>query len=218
MAHLAPLLRGLHEIHTRMEGPGRAEPAEPGRALRAAVIDRMRELVPVSDVPLAVDLGLDARATLPDAVAREIEAAGTVLARLASHSHGTAAWREYAERFRQRYGPALVPVAELTDPVIGLGYPAGYAGSGPERPASRTVRDERLLAYAQLAALDGANCCDGGVRLVQVGVGHGGHVRLLGGGAGEHPAGQVVDLVVTVRLVAGAGGGGECQLDFLVDP
>ncbi|MGH3834042.1 MAG: lantibiotic dehydratase, partial [Pseudonocardiaceae bacterium] len=50
----------------------------------------------------------------------------------------------------------MVPVAELTDPVMGLGYPAGYPGSGPERPASRTVRDERLLAYAQLAALDGA--------------------------------------------------------------
>ncbi|MGQ0775402.1 MAG: lantibiotic dehydratase [Pseudonocardiales bacterium] len=156
VAHLAPLVRGLHEIHIRMEGLGRAEPAGPGRAARAAVMDRMRELVPGSDTPLAVDLGLDALATLPDAVAREAEAAATVLARLASHPHGTAAWREYAERFRRRYGAALVPVAELTDPVMGLGYPAGYPGSGPERSARRTVRDERLLAYAQLAALDGA--------------------------------------------------------------
>ncbi|MGH3929034.1 MAG: lantibiotic dehydratase family protein, partial [Pseudonocardiaceae bacterium] len=157
VAHLAPLVRGLREIHTWMAGPGRAEPAGPGRALRAAVIERMRELVPVSDVPLAVDLGLDARATLPDAVAREVEAAATVLTRLASHTHGTVAWRDYAERFRQRYDPGvLVPVAELTDPVMGLGYPAGYPGSGPERPTRRTVRDERLLTYAQLAALDGA--------------------------------------------------------------
>lgn len=157
LPHLAPLVRGLHEIHTRMKGPGRAEPAGPGRAARTAVIDRMRELVPVSDVPLAVDLGLDARVTLPNVVAREVEAAATVLARLASHPHGTAAWREYAERFRQRYGAGvLVPVTELTDPVMGLGYPAGYPGACPERPASRTVRDERLLAYAQLAALDGA--------------------------------------------------------------
>ncbi len=39
---------------------------------------------------------------------------------------------------------------------MGLGYPAGYPGSGPERPTNRTVRDERLLAYTQLAALDGA--------------------------------------------------------------
>lgn len=157
LSHLAPLLRELREIHTRMEGADRAEPAGSGRALRAAVIDRMRELVPVSDVPLAVDLVLDARAMLPGAVAREAEAAATVLARLASHPHGTAPWREYAERFRQWYGTgALVQVAELTDPVMGLGYPVGYPGTGPERPARRTVRDERLLAYAQLAALDGA--------------------------------------------------------------
>ncbi|MGI9001870.1 MAG: lantibiotic dehydratase [Pseudonocardia sp.] len=157
LSHLAPLLRRLNEIHTSMEGSGRPEFAGPGRAVRAAVIDRMRELAPVSDVPLAVDLGLDGRVTLPDAVAREVEAAATVLARLALCSHGTAAWRDYAERFRQRYGSdVLVPVAELTDPVMGLGYPAGYPGSGPERLASRTVRDERLLAYAQLAALDGA--------------------------------------------------------------
>ena len=119
-------------------------------------MDRMRELVPASDVSLAVDLGLDAQVILPDAVAREIEAAATVLARLAAHPHGTVAWRKYTKRFRQRYGASLVPITELTDPVMGLGYPAGYPGSGPERPARRTVRDERLLAYAQLAALDGA--------------------------------------------------------------
>jgi lantibiotic biosynthesis protein len=156
LPHVALVLRALRDIHTRMEALSQADVGMPGRASRAAVVDRMRELAPASDAQPAVDLRLDARIALPYAVAHEVEAAASVLVRLATYPHGSASWLQYAERFVRRYGSGtLVPVVELTDPVVGLGFPAGYPGSAPEPLASSTVRDERLLACAQWAALEG---------------------------------------------------------------
>ncbi|MGN9779804.1 lantibiotic dehydratase [Nonomuraea sp. ZG12] len=151
-----PQLQALDEIHACMEDAGKAPVfSGPSRTLRAVVAERMRGLAPVIGAPLAVDVRLDGRVVLPEAVAREVEIAAGVLARLAAYPQGSPAWREYAERFAGRYGPGtLVPVAELVDPLAGLGYPNGYSTSAPQPPPVHTPRDENLLALAQRAALD----------------------------------------------------------------
>src|SRR5829696_1812347 len=65
---------------------------------------------------------------------------------------------EYHGRFLDRYGPgAVVPVDQLVDPIAGLGYPCRYQDMGrAARPEPLSGRDERLLALAQDAALNGA--------------------------------------------------------------
>ena len=70
---------------------------------------------------------------------------------------GVPGWTDYHQRFRRRYGPgALVPVRELTSDA-GLGYPDGFAGGPPQRPAWRmlTDRDAAFLAFVQKAVLAG---------------------------------------------------------------
>jgi hypothetical protein len=106
--------------------------------------------------PLAVDLLLDCSLVLPPTVLRAAETAATVLARLSPHPLGAPAWHAYHGRFFERYGiGALVPVLDLVDPDVGLGFPAGYAGSTSAEPArTLTVRDDRLLALAQAAATE----------------------------------------------------------------
>lgn len=156
ISRLASVLGPLREIHTGIQALGSTAVHGPIRASCRAVVERMRGLAPVSAAPLAVDLRVDARVTLPWAVAREAETAAGVLARLAAYPHGTPAWRQYADRFARRYGAgALVAVTEVTDPVVGLGFPPGYTGAAAESPPSRTRRDELLLTYAQRAALEG---------------------------------------------------------------
>jgi hypothetical protein len=103
----------------------------------------------------AVDVRLDARVRLPEAVAVEVETAASVLARLATYPAGTPAWRRYIERFTDRWGEGVeVGVPQLVDPEQGLGLPEGFGSvAEPPRPMSR--RDRLLLELAGTAAVEG---------------------------------------------------------------
>ncbi|WP_455357190.1 lantibiotic dehydratase [Streptomyces sp. SYSU K217416] len=149
---LAPVAETVHElraIRTGLEECGT-------RGERDSVAARMRALVPdTRRHPLALDLRLDARLVLPDAVAREIERAALVLTRVSTRPYGTAAWNSYHERFYERYGlGTMVPLQEVVAD-SGTGFPDGYPGapSGARRPRV-SARDDALMRLAQVAALD----------------------------------------------------------------
>ncbi|WP_163508694.1 lantibiotic dehydratase [Fodinicola acaciae] len=120
-------------------------------ALRRATT-AMRKLSE-TDHPVQVDLRVDADIVLPRAVASELEQAVSTAATLATRSDHLAGYRaEFLDRYGSR---TLVPVAELLDPQIGLGPPAGYAmppGTREVPPAVPGERDDVLLELAQRAA------------------------------------------------------------------
>jgi hypothetical protein len=101
-----------------------------------------------------VDLRLDCSLSLPSEVAREAEKAAGALARPMPFPSGSLSLQDYHRRFLEHYGIGmLVLVRQLTDPDIGLGFPAGYRGSLLPRPApGLTTRDEQFLALAPRAA------------------------------------------------------------------
>ncbi|WP_239405485.1 lantibiotic dehydratase [Frankia sp. Cj3] len=154
---VAPLADDLRVIQAELETASTAPDCTDGRS-RRAVSDRMRAVSGGVEQPLMVDLRLGCTVVLPPQVAAEAEAAAGALLRLTPHPAGTPAWRNYHDRFLDRYGAAvLVPVTDLVDPTIGLGFPAGYRSGRPAGVPGLTERDERLLALAQQAALDGAH-------------------------------------------------------------
>ncbi|MFB7270636.1 lantibiotic dehydratase [Streptomyces sp. NPDC056244] len=126
-------------------------------AAREQVAQRMRTLVPgLRRHPLALDLRLDARLALPEAVAREAERAAWALTRVCARPYGTDAWGAYHQRFYERYGiGTMVPLAEVVAD-SGTGFPEGYPGApaGPRRPRL-SARDDALVRIAQTAALEG---------------------------------------------------------------
>ncbi|MEU7741108.1 lantibiotic dehydratase [Nonomuraea sp. NPDC049158] len=149
------LVRELRAIHTELRAADQATGEAAVRA-RRAVGERMRDLVPVEVAqPLAVDLRLGGTVVLPREVAAEAESAAGALWRLTPDPAGHPAWREYHVMFLDRYGVGgVVPIEQLVDPTAGLGFPGHY--DGPAVPAPLSRRDQRLLALAQQAALDGA--------------------------------------------------------------
>ncbi len=154
---LATIARELTGIHRGLADHNHATPQAQQPILRA-VQRQMTNLRPGIAATTTVDLHLDCDLSLSMAVAREAEKALEVMVRLTPFPFGPPAWRDYHNRFLERYGlGAIVPLPDLVDPDIGLGFPAGYRGSLWDRPPSRpTTRDEHLLAVAQRAALDGA--------------------------------------------------------------
>ncbi|KAF3470057.1 lantibiotic dehydratase [Streptomyces sp. Tu 3180] len=134
-----------------------------GRRLRTALRQKMTALSPVKAQPLTLDLRMDCSLTLPPQVAREAEEAATVLARLSAHPFGTPGWKDFHNRFFERYGiNSLVPVRDVVDPDVGLGFPAGYRDAESERREALTSCEQRLLSLAQAAVLDGRDeiCLD----------------------------------------------------------
>lgn len=116
----------------------------------------MTALSSVKAQPFTLDLRMDCSLTLPPQVAREAEQAATVLARLSAYPFGTPAWKDFHNRFFERYGiNSLVPVRDLVDPDVGLGFPVGYRDAQPEQGEALTAREQRLLSLAQAAVLDG---------------------------------------------------------------
>ncbi|WP_223775172.1 lantibiotic dehydratase [Streptomyces sp. 135] len=150
LAPVAETVRELHAIRAGLE-----ECATHGG--RDSVAARMRDLVPgLRRHPVALDLRLDARLVLPEAVAREIERAALVLTRLSIRPYGTAAWNDYHQQFYERYGiGTMVPLAEVVAD-SGTGYPDGYPGAPADARRPRvSARDDALVRLAQAAALDG---------------------------------------------------------------
>ncbi|MYS53448.1 Lanthionine biosynthesis protein LanB, partial [Streptomyces sp. SID6013] len=127
-----------------------------GQRLRTALRRKMTALSSVKAQPFTLDLRMDCSLTLPPQVAREAEQAATVLARLSAYPFGTPAWKDFHNRFFERYGiNSLVPVRDLVDPDVGLGFPVGYRDAQPEQGEALTAREQRLLSLAQAAVLDG---------------------------------------------------------------
>ncbi|MCO6004751.1 lantibiotic dehydratase [Actinoallomurus purpureus] len=152
---VAPLVERLRTIHAELAATTSA--AWTSARSRPPVAAHMRDICDRAEQPVMVDLRLGSSVELPPQVAAEAEAAADVLLRLTPDSGGTSAWRDYHARFLNRYGAAaLVPVTDLVDPTIGLGFPAGYCSGRPSTPCGLSERDKGLLALAQQAALDGA--------------------------------------------------------------
>lgn len=152
---IAAVVSELQEIQSDLTDCN-TRPAEQARSAREALAGRMGALVPVRRHPLAVDLRLDATIALPHDVTREVERAALVLARLSAAPYGTAVWKEYHQRFYERFGiGSMVPVSEVVAD-SGIGFPDGYPGctTGERRPRV-SPRDEALVRIAQSAALDG---------------------------------------------------------------
>ncbi|UCM88935.1 lantibiotic dehydratase [Streptomyces marincola] len=146
----------LHGIHRRLTRHD-AAPADEQRTIRAEATQRMTAVTGATDRVLAVNLRPDCDIALPTEVAREAERALKVMAGISPFPNGPVAWQDYRARFLERYSMgALVPLRDLTDPDIGLGFPAGYRDSALSRPVLATTRrDEHLLALAQDAAVNG---------------------------------------------------------------
>lgn len=153
---IAGTLTTLIAIHEVLTEHNRAA-AQEQPPLRRAAHRKMTRLATGETATTALDLRLDCDLMLPVHVAREAEKALSAIMRLTPFPFGPPAWRDYHGRFLDRYGPgAVVPLRDLVDPDIGLGFPAGYRGSTIDRPPPRLApRDDRLLALAQRAALDG---------------------------------------------------------------
>ncbi|MFC8895784.1 lantibiotic dehydratase [Streptomyces cinereoruber] len=139
-------LRAIHAALPQCDSPGDRE----------TVAARMRELVPgLRRHPLALDLCLDARLQLPGEVAREVERAGALLARLSTRPYGSRGWGEYHQRFYERYGiGTMVPLLDVVAD-SGIGYPDGYPGAPAGARRQVSPRDDVLVRLAQAAALDG---------------------------------------------------------------
>lgn len=156
IAEVAQLVSDLSEIRIALDLHNETDTVSVSRRIRSTLTERMSALVPVARRPLAVDLRIDCSLLLPRRVAVEAQAAASVLTRLSAYPFGTRAWADFLTRFFERYGvDSPVPLLDVVDPDIGLGFPAGYLGSGPEPHDPLTARHRRLLALAQAAALDG---------------------------------------------------------------
>lgn len=126
----------------------------------AAVEHRARAAATLATVqrtrrsPLAVDLRLDGEVTLPVVVAAEAADAAAVLVRLARRPALNTGWTIWHERFLDRYGPrALVPLRDVVNADIGLGYPPGYGDAPVSEETALTDRDRKLLTLAHNAAM-----------------------------------------------------------------
>lgn len=155
LPQVADQVRRLKEISRELERHNHAASAEEARTARTALAERITKLSG-SPRPLAVDLRLDCELALPPQIEREAEAAASALARLTAHPFGAETWQRYHARFFERYGiGTLVPILELVNPGVGLGFPDGYPGSPGEQRSPLSRRDERLTELAQTSALDG---------------------------------------------------------------
>ncbi|MFJ3824954.1 lantibiotic dehydratase [Streptomyces nodosus] len=160
---VADLVADLRRVRDAIRQHNQVLVPSEGRRLRTALRQQMTALSTVKAQPITLDLRMDCSLTLPPQVAREAEEAATVLARLTAYPFGTPAWKDFHNRFFERYGiNSLVPVRDVVDPDVGLGFPAGYRDAEPERREALTFREQRLLSLAQAAVLDGRDeiCLD----------------------------------------------------------
>ncbi|MGH3121884.1 MAG: lantibiotic dehydratase, partial [Streptosporangiaceae bacterium] len=145
----AGLLEQLEALHRDLAAHNAAEP-EHQAAMRECLSMAVTEISAEGRTPLCLDLRLDAEVTLPEQVGREMAAAASALIRLSPSPGGSPVWEDYHRRFTERFGTAtLVPLLDVVDPGIGLGYPAGYPASilplPPERDAARHAHLAELV-------------------------------------------------------------------------
>lgn len=144
---VAALVRELCEIRQYIA----AHNDSPSEKARTAIVARLRHVADSKRVPLSIDLGLDAHVQVPHAVAREMECAAGLLARLVREHTGSRAWRDYFAAFCDRYGTGtLVPLRAVVDPDCGLGWPCGYPGS-PEASGRHVFSERDRLLFALAA-------------------------------------------------------------------
>ncbi|KDN85871.1 Lantibiotic dehydratase domain-containing protein [Kitasatospora cheerisanensis KCTC 2395] len=148
---VAALVTGLRTVHAELAAHNQA----PDTERRRRTAHTMSQLAATKRHPLAVDMRLDADLVLPEAVAREAAHAADLLARLSAFPYGVAAWREYHQRFYERYGRgSLVPLPDMVAD-SGIGWPDGYPGTAQAAEQPRfSERDAVLSELAQRAALE----------------------------------------------------------------
>ncbi|MFJ5879912.1 lantibiotic dehydratase [Kitasatospora cineracea] len=155
-----PLLADVRHAHHELQAHNRTADAQVRRTARARLAQwSAGQPERFGGQPLvAVDLCLDAGPmVLPEGLAPMLTDAAEALVRLSPHPGGHPGWAAYLTRFLRVYGSgAVVPLPELVSPSSGIGLPPGYQGSLlPVPGAALGPRDERLLALAQRAAMEG---------------------------------------------------------------
>jgi thiopeptide-type bacteriocin biosynthesis protein len=141
----------LRAVHAML-----AQDAPSDDRARSQLATRMRATAPGTDRPLGIDLRPAEPPPVSGRIATETATAVELLLQVSKAPAGRPGWREYRDRFRQRYGTgALVPVTDLIDPAVGLGYPRHFADPAFPGGAPWSGRDEHLLQLVQQAALDG---------------------------------------------------------------
>ena len=146
---MAGLLEQLETLHRDLAAHNAAEPEHQG-AMRESLSAAVTEISAEGRTPLCLDLRLDAEVMLPESVGQEMAAAASALIRLSPNPGGSPVWEDYHRRFVDRFGTAaLVPLLDVIDPAVGLGYPAGYPASilplPPERDAGRHAHLAQLI-------------------------------------------------------------------------
>lgn len=176
LTELHPPMRSVSPLDHALDRLEKLAPdAEPVRALRAlretmadyasspigqdprrprAVVHGMRQ-VQDSAQYLHVDVALDARITLPRAVADEAARAVGALWGITPPGRPFPGLDTYTRRFTERYGSArLVPLAEVVDPERGLG-PLPEEDDATEPSARLPLRNAALAELAASAVRDG---------------------------------------------------------------
>ncbi|MFF3556230.1 lantibiotic dehydratase [Streptomyces tsukubensis] len=154
IAGVADVAARLAGIRDRVDKPIGTAPW----ALGSALVRDMQRLSSVARVPLLVDAVLDCAVDIPEALLSEAAEAAQVMHQLSPHPYGYPQWRDYHQRFLDRYGAgAAIPVRDLVAD-SGLGLPAGFVGSGRDRaPYEVTGRDETILRLLQEVTLAGGD-------------------------------------------------------------
>jgi thiopeptide-type bacteriocin biosynthesis protein len=142
----AGLLEQLEALHRELAAHNAAGPER-----QAAMRERLSAVVTAISAEgrtsLCLDLRLDAEVTLPEPVGLEMAAAASALIRLSPSPGGSPVWEDYHRRFTERFGTGtLVPLLDVVNPAIGLGYPAGYPASILPLPAERDAGRHAHLA------------------------------------------------------------------------
>ncbi|NBE99050.1 lantibiotic dehydratase [Nonomuraea sp. KC401] len=154
IGEVADIVKVLRDVAGELDDHDRV-PAALAADHRARAVAAMAAIQPTERPPLAVDLRLDAQVTVPAAVAAEAATAAAAIVRLANLPALNTGWMAWHQRFLDRYGPrALVPLRDVVEADIGLGYPAGFDdGDRVPEEAALTDRDRKLLALAHNAAM-----------------------------------------------------------------
>jgi thiopeptide-type bacteriocin biosynthesis protein len=149
---VAELVSQLSSIKDGLNHPDTVAPWTPDDRLTQS----MQRVSATGRVPLLVDAALDCTPHIPEALLAEVAAAAGIMHQLSPYPYGYPQWRDYHQRFLNRYGDgALVPVLDLVAD-SGLGLPAGFLGSERARPPYQvTDRDKKVLRLLQEAMLNG---------------------------------------------------------------